>query len=651
MASSKSGLPRMAGYTIVSAAVFLVGLAASTFLPGNILGALEDIGALALFVSAGYYIFRAFVWIKKRLLWKVRNKIIVSFAFVGIIPIIILLIIASTVLIIMLKRVSGFYLEHELGVITETLDGSGRVALLAYLRQSERSQAAARNAAEEGLRGIPFGLRHAVFFLYRRSETGEAYRWVETVQDPDNSSPSEPPPMQPWVRDGFSGLTRQGMDISFSDVVDLDSRTRLLIDLPFDQRTVDYLKRRTSLEVVLTRAPRENPSFQQVYASLGDAEQGFSIHWANPFMPVAWATGRPAELWSIALSVPLRTLLEYFFDQGTGPLIVLLVFLGILFVGVEFVSLVIGFAIARGITQSIHDIYSAVQSIQAGNFEVQIPSRRKDQLDNVAESLNEMSTSIVRLMGEVAKRESIEKELEIAKEVQNQLFPQQLPAVAPLEIAASCSPARQVSGDYYDFLTHGTGHLDIVVGDISGKGISAALLMASLQSTIRSGLGELNGDPRARIAQVVRNVNRQLYRRSSPESYSTLVLSHFDASLMRLYYCNAGHHPPLHFSEGRVSGLTVGGTVVGLFENWDFEAGEVTLCPGDLLLYFTDGVVEAANAEGEQFGTDRVTEIVRQNLFLTAEDIQRLLLDEVFEWTGEADQADDITVVCMKVAG
>ena len=108
---------------------------------------------------------------------------------------------------------------------------------------------------------------------------------------------------------------------------------------------------------------------------------------------------------------------------------------------------------------------------------------------------------------------------------------------------------------------------------------------------------------------------------------------------------------PLHFSEGRVSGLTVGGTVVGLFENWDFEAGEVTLCPGDLLLYFTDGVVEAANAEGEQFGTDRVTEIVRQNLFLTAEDIQRLLLDEVFEWTGEADQADDITVVCMKVAG
>lgn len=640
----------MAGYTIVAAAVYLVGLAASTFLPGNILGALEDIGALALLVSVAYYSYKAFQWIRRRLLWKVRNKIIVSFAFVGIIPLVILLIIASTVLIVILKRVSGFYLEHELGVITKTVESAGRVTLLDYLRQEERSLAAARSAAEDGLRSIPFGLRHASFFVYRLQRASGEYEWAETVLDPDNPNSPSPPPMPDWLQDGFSGLTRSATGVSFTYAVDLDRRTRVIIQLPFDQRTVDYLRRRTSLDVVLTRAPRENPSFQQTYASLGDAQQGFSIHWANPFKPVAWDTGQASELWSIALSVPLRTLLEYFFDQGTGPLIVLLVLLGILFVAVEFISLVIGFTIAHGITQSIHDIYLAAQNIQSGNFEVQIPSRHKDQLDNVAESVNDMSTSIVRLMGEVARRESIEKELEIAKEVQIQLFPQQLPALAPLEIAASCSPARQVSGDYYDFLVHGPAHLDIVVGDISGKGISAALLMASLQSTIRSGLSELNGDPRTRIAQVVHSVNRQLYRRSSPESYSTLVLSHFDAEKMRLYYCNAGHHPPLLFSDGRVSGLTVGGTVVGLFENWDFESGEVSLKSGDLLLYFTDGVVEAANAEGEQFGTDRVTEIVRSNLFLTADDIQQLLLDQVFEWAGTEDQADDITVVCMKVA-
>jgi phosphoserine phosphatase RsbU/P len=647
--SSNSALPKMAGYTIVAAAVYLVGLAAATFLPGNILGALEDIGALALLVSAAYYGFRAFRWVKKQLLWKVRNKIIVSFAFVGIVPLIILLIIASTVLIIILKRVSGFYLEHELGVITETLETAGRTTLLDYLRRGDHTVAAAREAARQGLQELPFGLQHAVFLIYRTPDDSGDYRWVGTVVDSDNTNPPSPPSMPGWVHNGFSGFTRNHKVVSFTDVVDLDNRTRLVIQLPFNQRTIDYLKRRTSLEVVLTESPRENPSFQQAYASLGDAQQGLSVHWANPFKPIEWQTGEAPELWSIALSVPLRTLLDYFFDQGTGPLVVLLILLGILFVCVEFISLVIGGVIAHSITQSIHDIYTAVLSIQNGNFDVQIPSRRKDQLDNVAASLNEMSTSIVRLMGEVAKRESIEKELEIAKEVQIQLFPQQLPALAPLQIAASCSPARQVSGDYYDFLPHGPAHLDIVVGDISGKGISAALLMASLQATIRSGLGELDGDPRARIAQVVRSVNRQLYRRSSPESYSTLVLSHFDAEKMRLYYCNAGHHPPLLFSEGRVSGLTVGGTVVGLFENWDFEAGEVPLQAGDLLLYFTDGVVEAANDEGEQFGTDRVTEIVRNNLFLTADDIQQLLLDQVFDWTGDGDQADDITVVCMKV--
>ena len=190
--------------------------------------------------------------------------------------------------------------------------------------------------------------------------------------------------------------------------------------------------------------------------------------------------------------------------------------------------------------------------------------------------------------------------------------------VKGLQIAAQCMPARQVSGDYYDFLVHGRSRLDIVVGDISGKGISAALLMASLQSAIRSGLLEWNGDldPRARMAEVTRNVNRQLYRRSSPESFSTLVLNHFDGDAMKLYYCNAGHHPPLVFSEDDVFGLTAGGTVVGLFENWEFDAGEVSLRPGDLLVYFTDGVVEAVNDEGEQYGTDRLVEVVRSKLLL-----------------------------------
>ena len=323
----------------------------------------------------------------------------------------------------------------------------------------------------------------------------------------------------------------------------------------------------------------------------------------------------------------------------------------VIFVFVEIASLFVGVTIARSITGSIDNIYRGTKNIQKGNFEFRIATSRKDQLDAMADSFNNMSSSIIKLMQQVSEREALEKELEIAKEVQIQLFPSRLPVIRRLEMAASCTPARQVSGDYYDFLWEDDSCLDVVFGDISGKGISAALLMASLQSSIRSGLTTLNefADQKARMANVVADVNRRLYQRSSPESYSTLVLGHFDAESRVFSYCNAGHHPPLIFSNGDVRGLTIGGTVVGLFENWAFEGGETQLRHGDLALLFTDGVVEAENEEGEQFGTDRLIEIVRLNSFLTAEDIQSLIVEQVFDWASGTEQADDITVLCMKI--
>jgi phosphoserine phosphatase RsbU/P len=651
----RTRLPRMAGYTIVAGAIYLVGLATTRFLPGNILGILHDLGAAALAVSLLYYVFRLLRWLKARLLWKVRNRIIVSFAFVGVIPLVILLAISSLVTVIILKRLSGFYLELEIEALANTLERAGRSAAINQLQQGGVSVESLRRSAEEGLRSVPPGLRNAVFHIYDRSvATGDAFRWLDTVTVPDFPQPPEAPTIPSWMRDGFSGLTTNGESVNFTSAFDLTGGYRLILQLPLDDRTMDFLHRRTSLELILTHAnPRDHPrEFQETYASLGQDQEGIAITWVHFFRPVEWESGQSADMWSLGLSVPARTLVEHFFAQDTGSLVLLIGALLVAFVIVQFISLVIGGAIARSITLSIHNIYAAVQGIQRGEFNVRIPVRRpNDQLAQVADSFNEMSASIVHLMEEVSKRERLEKELEIAREVQNQLFPQKLPSIRSLEIAASCTPARQVGGDYYDFLAPGPNRLDIVVGDISGKGISAALLMASLQSTIRSGLGELDGDPdpRRRIVRVVAEVNRQLYRRSSPESYSTLVLTHFDADTLKLCYCNAGHHPPLLFSGGHVSGLTEGGTVVGLFENWDFRVGEAQLRPGDLLVYFTDGVVEAENSQGEQLTTQRLIEIVRRNTFLTADDTLELILEQVFDWSAGVEQADDITLVCLKI--
>lgn len=646
-------LSRLASYTVGALAVFLVGAAVNRFLPGSILGILEDLGLFALLILLAVYLLQGLRWARRRLLWTVRNKIIVSLAFVGIFPLILLLLISSIVLVIIFKRLSGFYLESELRAISETLEEAGTAAVLAHLRNPERSPSSLETELQAGLQAARFALRTASIHVFQMPVEGGPRTFVRRVGPPDTDNSFLPEALPEWVEEHFSDLTTDGRTLYFTVALDIDARTRLVLLQPLDEPTLDYLRRRTATELAVTRAnPRsEADEFQRVYSALGATQGTWTINWAHFVQPIRWSDGASDESWSIILSVPLGILLEHFFARDSGPLTVVVVVLVVFFILVELVSMVIGIGIARGITRSIHDIYAAVENIRQGNFSFRVAARGRDQLADMAESFNEMSASIVALMEEVSRREALEKELEIAKEVQNQLFPQQLPTLRSLQIAASCLPARQVSGDYYDFLVHDEAHVDIVVGDISGKGISAALLMASLQSTIRSGLSHLNGSlsPAHRMAAVVKNVNRQLYRRSSPESFSTLVLNHFDADTMKLYYCNAGHHPPLVFSNGDVTGLTAGGTVVGLFENWDFEAGEVTLRPGDLIVYFTDGVVEAVNPDGEQFGTERLIELVRTNTFLTAEDIHALIVDQVFEWSGGTEQADDITVLCVKV--
>jgi sigma-B regulation protein RsbU (phosphoserine phosphatase) len=510
----------------------------------------------------------------------------------------------------------------------------------------------------KSLNKMPIGSLNCKVLIYRLShggegESGDAYYQVSSVPDRASSSRKGNAIAPPWLKGEFAGFTHKEGRVDWTSVYDIGDGYRLVYQLPFDGRLTDYLRSRTSIELEVTPAnPDDHPEeFELARSRISSKQSAFALTWTHFFRPVAWTTGDSARSWSILLAMPVSTVLEQFFTPGTESMKVIILLLLFAFIAVELSSLMIGVAIARSITRSIHSIYTGTQNIQEGNFGFRIPSRDRDQLDAMAESFNEMSVSIRRLLEQVGAREWLEKELEIAREVQNQLFPQQAPAVKGLEIAASCNPALQVSGDFYDFLSQGAHDLDIVVGDISGKGISAALLMASLHSAIRSSLSETSqdGDQVRRMAKVVRGVNQQLYRRTSPESYSTLVLAHYEADTNTLSYCNAGHHPPLVFSEAEVSRLTAGGTVVGLFEKWDFRGDSAQLSAGNVVLFYTDGIIEASNSKGEQFGTDRLIEIVRSNAFLTAHDIQALLVEQVFDWIGSCDQADDMTVVCVKL--
>ena len=244
---------------------------------------------------------------------------------------------------------------------------------------------------------------------------------------------------------------------------------------------------------------------------------------------------------------------------------------------------------------------------------------------------------------EVAQRKRLNREVEIAREVQERLFPQKLPAIAGLDYAGHCRPALGVGGDYYDFLALPQGRLGVAIGDVSGKGIAAALMMASLQASLR---GEATRAPE-NLAAAVGNVNRLVYEASSDHLYATFFYGQYDPTTRRFDYVNAGHNPPMlfHCSGGAwtVARLDVGGTVVGLLEAFPYQQGSVTFAPGELLVAFTDGISEAMNCSDEEWGEARLIETVEQCAKASAQDVLKAIFAAADAFVAGAKQHDDMT--------
>jgi phosphoserine phosphatase RsbU/P len=250
---------------------------------------------------------------------------------------------------------------------------------------------------------------------------------------------------------------------------------------------------------------------------------------------------------------------------------------------------------------------------------------------------------------EVAQRERLNREVEIAREVQERLFPQNLPAVPGLDYAGHCRPALGVGGDYYDFLGLAQGRLGVAIGDVSGKGIAAALMMASLQASLR---GEATRGPE-NLATAVANINRLVYEASQTNRYATFFYGQYDPEEGTFAYVNAGHNPPMlfHCQNGAttVSRLDIGGTVVGLLESFPYQQGCATLAPGDLLVAFTDGISEAMNHNEEEWGEERLIETVRQCGGLDAKQILDRIFTAADQFAAGAKQHDDMTLVVLRV--
>jgi serine phosphatase RsbU (regulator of sigma subunit)/uncharacterized glyoxalase superfamily protein PhnB len=236
------------------------------------------------------------------------------------------------------------------------------------------------------------------------------------------------------------------------------------------------------------------------------------------------------------------------------------------------------------------------------------------------------------------------QELDIAKRVQARLFPQNLPPLKTLDYAGVCSQAREVGGDYYDFLNLGQSRLGLVIGDTSGKGIGAALLMANLQANLRSQSAIAMEHPQ----RFLRAVNQLFSENTTDSAYATLFFGEYDDRSRRLRYANCGHYSPVLLRQNdTVERLNSTGTVLGLFREWDCAVEECAIQPGDILALYTDGITEAFNSAGEEFGEQRLIDLLRGNRHAPAQAILAAILEEVHAFS-ENKQGDDITLIVAK---
>jgi serine phosphatase RsbU (regulator of sigma subunit)/predicted enzyme related to lactoylglutathione lyase len=236
------------------------------------------------------------------------------------------------------------------------------------------------------------------------------------------------------------------------------------------------------------------------------------------------------------------------------------------------------------------------------------------------------------------------RDLAIAKEVQTRLFPQRNPPLQTLAYDGLCCPARAVGGDYYDFLDLGKGRLGLVIGDIAGKGMAAALLMANLQANLRSQCATAWQQPQ----RFLRSVNQLFYENSAPNDYATIVFAEYDDETRRLRYSNCGHPPGfLLRRDDTLERLESTSTVIGLFEQWDCAIEERQLYPGDTLVLYTDGATESSNHAGEEFGEERLTDAMRGRRELSSQELVAALAGQVRQFSPH-EQADDITLIVAK---
>lgn len=629
-----------------------VGIAFFIFCAAYVIAGIAGLRGLRLLLGIGALI--TGVWLAIRMLrmaarqavWRLRNRLLVTYLFISVVPII---------LIIGLAITSGYALVDQLAVYLVTSELDRRIdAIDSAAASVVRTAPADRAPVVKGMIDL-FYRDHYPGIAVAVREGGKLLRYP-----PDSSIE---PPTRSWQP--VSGVLERDDHFfvwAYKKLADGD----VTVTVPITRDFLDSLVPNLGIVEFGESISDMRRANVQSESRLPPARYRFDRE-------LAWFASIPTDDWEhpgsratgllmvrTRASAVLGAVFNRTADLAQEGLQLFLIIGVIVFFIVEIISLVIGVTMTRTITAAVHRLYEGTQKVMQGDFSHRIEVRGKDQLAELGRSFNSMTANLERLVVVAKEKERLQSEIEIAREVQSQLYPREVPHAKTLRMTAVCQPARMVSGDYYDYESIRESQVALAIGDVAGKGISAALLMATLQSSLRTQLQSWlevaaapgNGSVSLPVStsRLVSRLNVQLHALTSPEKYATFLLGIYDEPSGMFTYTNAGHLPPLLIRDGTAERLDVNGTVVGAFAFSSYGESRVQMKPGDLLVCFTDGVTEPENEYGEMFGEDRLADLIARHAHRTEEQIVEMVLASVHEWTSSEELQDDMTLMVARRA-
>jgi sigma-B regulation protein RsbU (phosphoserine phosphatase) len=648
---------------------------------GGVPGLLWFVFCVCVLVCSIYYLVRLVKVVRIHLLWRLRRRLVVAYVFIGFIPIILILILAILGAYIINGQFAAFLVVLKLRNHFDEIEQVNRVVD----HEARFANPAAPQAVLDRIRS---------FYVTELIHHADSYPGLEITLNLgsvsrafhlDGTPAATPVTLPKWLSgEEFAGIVADNGQIALRSVERVQTPAgvlTLVLSQPFTPALLDMVGEGIGPVVVVTK-PMQGRTVNHdgtrvstergVFAQSGIISSNsveipeplfpfdFAVYGASSLDPVLWG-GERQEKVAAPVLVLVSSRIAALNSRLLGALgdfswIYVYVFkaLAVIFLIIEGVALVIGVRMTRSITRTVDKLYDATERVKAGDLSYRIQIPPHDQLTALSGAFDSMTASVQRLMQESQERMRLQSELDIAREVQNRLFPQSAPRVPGMELYGVCKAARSVSGDYYDFLKLDDHRVGLVLGDVSGKGISAALLMAAIQSALRAQFydgfagGEGLKPTELLTAKVVDRLNRQLYANTPLEKYVTFFFAIYDSATRKLAYTNAGHLPPFLFRGEGIERLRTGGTVVGLFPAMTYEVGEVQLERGDLLVAYTDGITEPENIYGEEFGEGRLLEVTRRAQNAPPEVLAAEIYRTVDEWTGSPELQDDMTLVLAR---